>query len=363
MSRQRLRPSLIETSTVVCRHCGGTGHVRSTESTALHLLRAFEEEGIRKRSSEVTVAAPTAVALYILNQKREALTAIEQRYGLRILLAADDSLIPPDFRMERTRLRSPEDDRPQPISPEARYIDATTPEDEVEEADAEVEAEEAEEAEEVRAEETEGGEERRRRRSRRRRRRGEKGPEQSRPETRAANDASEEPAEEADVESAEEGEAAEAGASAGAAAQESRKRRRRGKRGGRRRRRGEPGQQDGVQGSAEAASGTTEYLEDESEAEPLPEPAEPDLPGAEEPDPTPSAPEIAEQPWPEPGPTVEDRYAEQAMPAPQPARPEPAAAERTPEPSPVERHAPASASTEEQPDRPRRRGWWQRVLE
>ena len=99
MSRQRLRPSLIETSTVVCRHCGGSGHVRSTESTALHLLRAFEEEGIRKRSSEIAVSAPTAVTLYILNQKREALGQIEQRYGLHIVLAADDSLIPPDFRM------------------------------------------------------------------------------------------------------------------------------------------------------------------------------------------------------------------------------------------------------------------------
>src|SRR5262249_4471282 len=132
MSRQRLRPSLIETSTVVCRHCGGTGHVRSTESTALHLLRAFEEEGIRRRSSEITVTAPTPVCLYILNQKRAALMAIEQRYGLHILLASDDTLIPPDFRIERTRLRSPEDDRPQPISPDARLIDAVTAEEEQE---------------------------------------------------------------------------------------------------------------------------------------------------------------------------------------------------------------------------------------
>jgi Ribonuclease G/E len=60
-------------------------------------VRAFEEEGIRKRSSEIAVSAPTAVTLYILNQKREALGQIEQRYGLHIVLAVDDSLIPPDF--------------------------------------------------------------------------------------------------------------------------------------------------------------------------------------------------------------------------------------------------------------------------
>ncbi|HEX6101995.1 MAG TPA: ribonuclease E/G, partial [Alphaproteobacteria bacterium] len=367
MSRQRLRPSLIETSTVVCRQCGGTGHVRSTESTALHLLRAFEEEGIRKRSSEVTVAAPTAVALYILNQKREALTAIEQRYGLRILLAADDSLIPPDFRMERTRLRSPDDDRPQPISPEARYIDAPAleEEDEVEEIEAEAEAEEVAES---RVEESENGEERRRRRSRRRRRRGEKAAE-PRPEARAANGAAEEAEEDSQTEAAEEGEAGAEPGSAAAAAQEQRKRRRRGKRGGRRRRRGEPGQPE--TGSSYAAEGEPADIGEvdsgegeESEREPLPEPSEPELPRAEEPDRTPSAPEIAEHPWPEPAPAAaEQRFEEQSSHTARQSRPEAQPVERAPEPEPVEQHAPSAERTEEQPDRPRRRGWWQRVLE
>ena len=87
MSRQRLRPSLIEASTQPCPHCDGTGHIRSTESTALHVLRAIEEEGMRRRSAEICVAVPTKVALYILNQKRESLKQIEARYGFRVIVA------------------------------------------------------------------------------------------------------------------------------------------------------------------------------------------------------------------------------------------------------------------------------------
>ncbi len=74
LSRQRLRPSVLEASTEPCPHCGGTGHIRSTESTALHILRAIEEEGMRRRTAEITVAVPTIVALYLLNHKREALS-------------------------------------------------------------------------------------------------------------------------------------------------------------------------------------------------------------------------------------------------------------------------------------------------
>src|SRR5207237_3667101 len=103
MSRQRLRPSLAETSTQPCPHCGGTGFIRSVESTALYVLRAIEAEGIRRRSAEVCLYGPTNVALYILNQKRESLTQIEARYGVKVMVARDDSLIPPSFRLERLR--------------------------------------------------------------------------------------------------------------------------------------------------------------------------------------------------------------------------------------------------------------------
>ena len=108
MSRQRLRPSLVEATMEHCEHCGGTGHVRSTESTALHVLRSIEEEGIRQRSTQVTVHVPTAVALYILNQKRNALGLIEQRYGFSVTVAGDDALIPPEMRIDRVGGRAGE---------------------------------------------------------------------------------------------------------------------------------------------------------------------------------------------------------------------------------------------------------------
>ena len=103
MSRQRLRPSLQETSTRICLHCQGLGFVRSTESMALVVLRALEEEGIRHRSSEISVAVPTSVALYVLNNKRKALSEIEARNGFAVTLVADDTVIPPDMRIERIR--------------------------------------------------------------------------------------------------------------------------------------------------------------------------------------------------------------------------------------------------------------------
>jgi len=103
MSRQRLRPSLIETSSEPCPYCAGTGIRRSTESTALVVLRAIDEEGANHRAAELTVHVPTAVALYILNAKRDALAELETKHGFHVLLANDDSLIPPDLRLERTR--------------------------------------------------------------------------------------------------------------------------------------------------------------------------------------------------------------------------------------------------------------------
>ena len=103
MSRQRMRPSLLETSSEPCPYCAGTGVRRSTESTALVVLRAIEEEGGNHRASEITVHVPTAVALYILNYKREAIGELEAKYKIKALLSNDDSLVPPDLRLERTR--------------------------------------------------------------------------------------------------------------------------------------------------------------------------------------------------------------------------------------------------------------------
>jgi ribonuclease E len=107
LSRQRLRPSLLEASTQPCPHCNGTGHIRSTESTALHLLRAIEEEGMRRRTAEIRVAVASAVALYVLNQKRATLQQIESRYGCHVTVDEDETLIPPAFRLERARAFTP----------------------------------------------------------------------------------------------------------------------------------------------------------------------------------------------------------------------------------------------------------------
>jgi ribonuclease E len=105
LSRQRLRPSLAEVSSEICVHCAGTGRVRSTESTVLHVLRGVEEEGMRLRTAEASVQVPTTVALYLLNHKRDALQRIESRYGLHVTISADDALIPPAYRLDRTKTK------------------------------------------------------------------------------------------------------------------------------------------------------------------------------------------------------------------------------------------------------------------
>ncbi len=115
MSRQRLRPSLTETSFIACPHCGGSGHVRGTESAALHVLRGIEDEGGKRRSAEIVVHVAGSIALYILNQKRVRLAEIEQRFGLQVTFEADDSLLPPDMRIERVRAQTLSD-APLPVS-------------------------------------------------------------------------------------------------------------------------------------------------------------------------------------------------------------------------------------------------------
>lgn len=101
MSRQRLRPGMLESTTQPCAHCHGTGLIRSDDSMALTILRAIEEEGTRKRSREVLVKAPVAVANFLMNQKRDHIAMIETRFGLSVRVEADPSLISPDFALEK----------------------------------------------------------------------------------------------------------------------------------------------------------------------------------------------------------------------------------------------------------------------
>jgi ribonuclease E len=178
MSRQRLRPSLAEASLVQCPHCAGMGHVRSSESAALHILRAIEDEGAKFRAAEIMVFLPPEVALYLFNHKRDRLTAIEARYAMRVLFSGDATLTAANFRIEKVRAQTAPLPAPVPSAmPPARTpITSETPQPEVIEADDEPDSdtddEEAAGAPAPGATETaEEGERRRRRRRRRGKRR------------------------------------------------------------------------------------------------------------------------------------------------------------------------------------------------
>jgi ribonuclease E len=175
MSRQRLRPSLAETSLTTCPHCAGMGHVRSTESAGLHVLRAVEEEGGKRRSAEILVHMPGAVAFYILNHKRQRLMDIEARYGMKVAFGADETLAPANLRIDRLRALAPTDVPPHIAAPPAAPVVAPEEEAEAEEADIEEVAENAaSDAEDVPVPGETADESERRRRRRRRRRRGSK---------------------------------------------------------------------------------------------------------------------------------------------------------------------------------------------
>ncbi|MFV2052954.1 Rne/Rng family ribonuclease [Aliiroseovarius sp. YM-037] len=101
MSRQRLRPGMIEATTQPCSHCHGTGLLRSDDNLALSVLRQLEEEGVRRRSREVLLKAPVGIVNFLVNTKREHVAQIEARYGLSIRIEADPFLVSPDFSIER----------------------------------------------------------------------------------------------------------------------------------------------------------------------------------------------------------------------------------------------------------------------
>ncbi|HEY1453733.1 MAG TPA: Rne/Rng family ribonuclease [Roseiarcus sp.] len=92
MSRQRIRTGVLEGSTVLCPHCQGSGVVRSTASIALHVLRVLEDALIKSATHDITMRTRTPVALYILNQKRANLRDLERRFGVAIVVEADDTL-------------------------------------------------------------------------------------------------------------------------------------------------------------------------------------------------------------------------------------------------------------------------------
>ncbi len=137
ISRQRRRSGVLEGTTHVCEHCKGVGRVRSTESSALAVLRAVEVEAVKSGGGAVTLRAPSAVALYVLNEKRAYLERLRQTHGLAVTVVVDDSLAHDEHALDRTETREHE----APVSAGAPLTVAYAADDLVDEdEDAEIEA-------------------------------------------------------------------------------------------------------------------------------------------------------------------------------------------------------------------------------
>ena len=366
MSRQRLRPGMIEATTQPCAACHGTGLIRSDDNLALSILRQIEEEGVRRRSREVLVKCPVAIANFLMNQKREHVAQIETRYGLSVRIEGDHTLISPDFSLEKfkTATRSVPEATAPVVSVDSSImadIDEAEPiEEEVEDnlpgGDAPAE--------------TQGEDDKPKKRRRRRRRRGGKrngdegdngsdgengdnGDSEEAAESDVTSDKVEETAEAA-AETAEAAPAeAKADAEAEAPAPAEKPKRKRAPR------------KKKVEAEAETPAEAKPETDgaDAPEAEEKPKPKRKRAPRKKKEEPVDAAPEAAEAPEAQPEPVAEAPAPEpeaQPEPAPEPEvqpepqpEPEPALVDAAPEPA----AAPEAAQAEE-PSKPKRRGWW-----
>jgi ribonuclease E len=259
MSRQRIRASVLESTTQVCPHCAGTGLIRSQSSVALHVLRGIEEFLLKSTMHDIIVHTTPETALYLLNQKRDTIVDYEGRFGVSIVI---DGGMPAQhggsqhFTIERGEAVA----NPVKIEsllsllPEIEEEDDYVPEPEEEDEEEVVVAAKAESApQQARSDSEEGN----RKRKRRRRRRGKNGQNGNGPHSEMQNgdngaDLDDEEGDEGEddsAEGAEENRAGESGGDASGDEGQKRKRRRRGKRGGRRNR---PGEEGSVVASGEA---------------------------------------------------------------------------------------------------------------
>ena len=103
LSRQRLRPALAESAYLPCPRCHGIGHIRGTESTALHILRILQEEAMKDNTAQVVAQIPVDVATFLLNEKRNEVLSIESRFKVNLLLVPNRHLETPNFKVERLR--------------------------------------------------------------------------------------------------------------------------------------------------------------------------------------------------------------------------------------------------------------------
>ncbi len=145
MSRQRLRPSLGETHAIVCPRCSGLGSIRDIESSALAVIRMVEEEALKDTSTEIRAFLPISVASFLVNEKRNVLSEIEERNDVRVIVVPEATMETPHYRVERIRANDGEDsvasyeitssdemeEAPQPVAkaaaPEKAAVQSVTP--------------------------------------------------------------------------------------------------------------------------------------------------------------------------------------------------------------------------------------------
>ena len=367
MSRQRIRTGVLESSSIQCAHCGGSGFVRATSSVALHVLRSIEEALLKSASHNLIMRTRTEVALYILNQKRAHLRELEVRFGVTVTIAADERLaVTTAYQLDRgepaQRAEGPVTGvRAVAISP-VMEIDDEIDEDEIlEEGEGEAQDEAGEAGEAGRAEARDEGDGQRRRRRRRRRRGGrtdaagegqDSGSEDGEDENEAAE--SDEPTDET-AEAAGPAATVEAAESAREGDDENgARRRRRGRRGGR-------GRSDG-RGRSEIQEDATESGVDGTDSNPrTEEPADFEAPASAR---AADRDEVATEAAalePAPAQTAVD------LPVADPAPPSVEAAAQAPDavpaspPAPVVEPVAVVLSAPSDPDRPKRAGWWSRT--
>ncbi|AYD00739.1 ribonuclease E/G [Neorhizobium sp. NCHU2750] len=272
MSRQRIRASVLESTTQICSHCGGTGHVRSQSSVALHVLRGIEEYLLKNTTHDINVRTTPDIALFLLNHKRGSVVDYENRFGVSIFIESDAGIGSSHFAIDRGE---PVEN---PVKIESLMQFAAIP---VEEDDDDIvidmEEEEDEElapaqssgqSQSARQERAEGDDQNGRKRKRRRRRRNRNGERNGDAQAQGGNiEEISEDGEEGDDEA--EGDIVDTAAPSDASADgegDRRKRRRRGKRGGRRNRNGEDGVEAGAEGEDAAADDEAEAVAEVADA-------------------------------------------------------------------------------------------------
>jgi ribonuclease E len=129
LSRQRLRPSLGETSHSSCPRCHGTGHIRGTESTALHILRILQEEAMKDNTAAVHAQVPVDAATFLLNEKRVDLQLIEARHRVSVTLIPNIHLETPNYTV--TRLRHDDLNQAEPLPPSYELVEAPVDESKI----------------------------------------------------------------------------------------------------------------------------------------------------------------------------------------------------------------------------------------